>query len=268
MPRRQDGVHKSGLMRREMPYRFFLPEDYSDSGLKYPVLYLLHGLFGSFENWAALTDLAFYASGHRLIVIMPEGENGWYTDGKDSGDKYESYLIHELIPAIDRRFHTIGNTGGRAIAGLSMGGYGAFKLALKFPQMFQFAASVSGAFDAPLWSDELPAPEWEEFRPSISRIFGDPGSNIRADNNIKEIIAGFSETEIAKLPFLYFDCGTDDGFIDANRKLSELFAKAGVIYVLQALPVWGDWRCWDKRGRYLLDGTTERLSRPMLSRSN
>ncbi len=263
MPSWLDCILESRLMKRQMPFRILLPEDYPNSRSRFPVLYLLHGLFGSFENWTDLTSIAENPARRGLIIVMPEGANSWYTDGNSAEDRYESYLIKELIPKVDEEFRTIRNTEGRAIAGLSMGGYGAFKFALKFPRLFEFAASVSGAFDAPDWRSELQGPDWKEFRVSITRVFGAANSKIRADNNLSLITENLSHTEIENLPFLYFDCGMNDGFIAANEKLSRLFAKTGVNQEFRALPGGHDWEYWNKRSSFLLDLAIHRLSKPI-----
>jgi S-formylglutathione hydrolase FrmB len=91
-----------------------------------------------------------YAAQYRLIVVTPEGNNGWYTDSASTAtDKYESYLLKELIPDVEKRFRTIESRYGRGIAGLSMGGYGALKFGLKSPATFAFAGSLSGAVAVP-----------------------------------------------------------------------------------------------------------------------
>ena len=262
MPAWHDGILNSGLMQREMPYRLLLPQDYEDSGSNYPVLYLLHGLFGSFENWTTLTELESYAARHRLIVVMPEGENGWYTDGVNADDKYESYLIRELIPLIGEQFRTITGTEGCGIAGLSMGGYGAFKLALKFPQMFKFAASISGAFEVTKWSDKSPTAAWDEFGPPINRIFGNAGSEIRAANDLKYIVENLTEAEIVDLPFLYFDCGVGDEFIVANERLASLLDRRGIKHEFRTLAGGHDWEYWNERSRYIVGLALERLRKP------
>ncbi len=257
MPLWQNGILNSSLMKRQIPFRILLPEDYPNSQLRFPVLYLLHGLFGSFENWTDLTNIAEVPARQKLIIVMPEGENGWYTDGGIDDDKYESYLINELVPKVDQEFRTIPIAKGRAIAGLSMGGYGAVKFALKFPQLFEFAASISGAFDAPEWCDELP----EEFRESILRIFGEADSKIRANNNLSLITRNLSDSEIKDLPFLYFDCGMNDGFLAANENLSRLFEKTGVNHEFYAFPGEHDWEYWNKRSSFLLELADQRLSK-------
>ena len=139
---------RSNLVSATLPYNVILPPGYrAASTTRYPVLYLLHGWAGHYTDWITRTQVADYAAQHGLIVVMPEGNDSWYVDsGGVVTDKYETYILKELIPDVDKRFRTIQSRYGRAVAGLSMGGYGAIKYGLKYPGTFEFAASISGAF--------------------------------------------------------------------------------------------------------------------------
>src|ERR1051325_6280870 len=148
----------SKLLSRKVSYRVVLPSSYSitsQAKRRYSVLYLLHGLAGHFDNWTDKTKLAAYAASYNYIIVTPEGGDGWYTDSVTAAnDKYESYIIRELIPEIEKKFRTIADRDHRAIAGLSMGGYGAIKFGLKYPEMFSIVGSFSGALDAPLRTEK------------------------------------------------------------------------------------------------------------------
>src|ERR1051325_10217335 len=136
---------RSNLINATLPYNVILPPDYRRSKTtRYAVLYLLHGLGGHYGDWLSRTNVADYAAQYRMIIVMPEANDSWYVDGA-SGNKYESYIVKELLPDVDRRYRTIQSRYGRAIAGLSMGGYGALKFGLKNPSTFVFAGSMSGA---------------------------------------------------------------------------------------------------------------------------
>src|SRR6476620_10279660 len=127
----------SHLLARKVSYRVLLPNEYSDPknrNRRYPVIYLLHGLSGHFDNWTDKTKLTAYAADYDFIIVMPEGDDGWYTDSVTvPNDKYETYIIKELIPEIDKKFRTLADREHRIIAGLSMGGYGSIKFGLKYP---------------------------------------------------------------------------------------------------------------------------------------
>jgi putative tributyrin esterase len=253
-----DGALISSLIQKEVRYRIIVPEKYESMKLRYPVLYLLHGLFGSFENWTELTRLREYASGYKLIIVMPEGGDNWYTD-IGIGEEHESYLIRELLPSVDKRFRTISSRGGRAIAGNSMGGYGAFKIALKYPEMFTFAASFSGAFDAPALSESSPGGNWGDIGPSLTRVFGRQRSRIRTENDLKYLAAKASRP----LPNFYFDCGFEDEFIMVNRNLAKAFSDLGIQREYHEFAGGHDWPYWDTRIEYLLCAVSQKLDQPI-----
>jgi S-formylglutathione hydrolase FrmB len=253
-----DGVLTSSLIHKEVRYRIIVPGNYGGKKGRYPVLYLLHGLFGSFENWSELTRLREYASGYSLMIVMPEGGDNWYTD-QGSGEDHESYLIRELMPAVEEGFRTIATRGGRAIAGNSMGGYGAFKIALKYPKMFGFAASFSGAFDAPTLSGSSGAGNWSELGPSLTKVFGGDRPWIRTENDLKYLASKASRP----LPSFYFDCGLEDEFIMANRGLARAFTELGVEHEYHEFAGGHDWTYWDLRIESLLRLASERLDQPI-----
>lgn len=167
------------------PYRVILPVDYATSpSTRYPVLYLLHGLSDNSGTWTERTNVVDSAAGHRFIVVMPEGDVSWYTDSATvPTERYESYLLEELIPDVQKRYRTIEEGYARGIAGLSMGGYGSLKMALKHPDEFALAASMSGSVNAARYTDQ-DAAGWELHARSIARAFGAADSPTRAANDL------------------------------------------------------------------------------------
>lgn len=138
----EDGLLKSASLGREMHYRVHLPAGCRASSHRHPTLYLLHGLTGSYIDWEGRTHLAEIAQRFDLIIVMPDADDSWYVNSATGPqEKYEDYLTKDLLPEIDKNFRTIAARYARALAGLSMGGYGAMKLALKYPQLFAVAAS-------------------------------------------------------------------------------------------------------------------------------
>src|ERR1041384_5103667 len=108
--------------------------------------YLLHGLSDDHSAWTRRTSIERYADGLPVIIVMPDGERGFYTDAKASPKgRFESAIVKDLIPWVDATFRTIPRRASRVVSGLSMGGYGAMKFALKYPELFCAAASHSGA---------------------------------------------------------------------------------------------------------------------------
>jgi S-formylglutathione hydrolase FrmB len=233
-------------MGREMPYRIIFPARYKvDREVRYPVIYLLHGLTGHFDNWTQRTKLAEYSTLYKFIIITPEGEDGWYTDGvTNANDKYESYIIKELIPEIDKRFRTISDRKNRAIAGLSMGGYGALKFGMKYPEMFSLAGSFSGALGAASFPSNGPN---QGLTKSLNIIDGPMDSETRKANDIFKMIREITPEKTKGLPFLYIDCGTEDFLFQNNRDFVDLLVEKKVVHEFRQLPGGHTWPYWDKQ---------------------
>jgi putative tributyrin esterase len=250
----------SFVLGRVTPYFVLLPIDYEVSGLRYPVLFLLHGLFGGFNNWIELTEIASRAAAHQLIIVMPEGGDGWYTDSATvPGEKYETYFLTELLPHIDETYCTITDRNARAIAGLSMGGYGAFKFALKRADLFCFAASFSGAFDPTQRSDDSTGFDWISLRPSVMKAFGPADSLTRRSNDLCYIVEAIPSELKSNLPFFYFDCGVQDAFLEANRRLSKTFSAHGIAHEFNEVPGGHDWDYWNGRVPSLLQMVSSKI---------
>lgn len=237
---------ESKLIGRGMPYRVILPTGYAkDTGKRYPVIYLMHGLFGSSANWTTLTKLPAYAENYKFIIVNPEGENGWYTDSPTIlSNRYESYIIKELIPEIDSKYRTNATRGGRVIAGLSMGGYGALKFGVKYPELFSMAGSFSGALGAATFKS---TPEMAAIFKSIDQAFGPAGGKTRAENDLFSIIREASPEKIKTFPFLYLDCGTEDFLFQSNREFVALLIEKKVPHEYRELPGGHEWPYWDRQ---------------------
>lgn len=236
----------SKLMAREMPYNLILPKNYNEESSKetrFPVIYLLHGLTGHFNNWAELTKLSDYAENYNYIIVMPEGDNGWYTDSAGApNDKYESYIVKELIPEVDKKFRTKAERKNRAIAGLSMGGYGSLKFGLKYPEMFALVGSFSGALGITEITDKN-ADAW--ISKSVMSVYGDAENETRKANDIFKIVREMTPEKVKNLPFIYESCGTEDFLIKNNRDFVMLMAEKKIPYQYRELPGGHDWKFWD-----------------------
>lgn len=137
-------THHSEVLGKDKIFRIFLPQK-SDSHSLFPVLYVLHGVLCHSEAWPEQTEIEDLASGYKMILVFPDGDNGWYLDSPLKADmQYESYIIKELIPFIERNFPARSGRDSRAIMGASMGGHGAITLAAKHPDLFCSASSFFG----------------------------------------------------------------------------------------------------------------------------
>ncbi|HKN82635.1 MAG TPA: alpha/beta hydrolase family protein [Pyrinomonadaceae bacterium] len=257
---------QSKLINAALPYNVILPPDYDTSATtRYPVLYLLHGLTGHYSDWVARTNVADYAAEYRLIVIMPVGNDSWYTDSASvATDKYESYILKELIPDVDQHFRTIEARYGRSIAGLSMGGYGAIKFGLKSPETFVFAASMSGAFGVTRFTEKDVG---DRFLESI-KLFGPVGSETRTTNDLFAIIEKLTPARINSLPYFYFDCGTEDSplIFPYNRQLAALMFDKKIPHEFSELPGDHSWAYWDQQVQEILKIATDKMRMPPAKR--
>ena len=240
----------SKLMAREMPYRVVVPVGYKNSREKtaYPVIYLLHGLTGHFDNWGDKTKIAEYLAPYNFIVVMPEGNNGWYTDSASvPNDRYETYITQELIPEIDKKFRTLPVRKHRAVAGLSMGGYGSIKFGLKNPESFALVGSFSGALGAASWTEKSLGNGWKTLTDSITSVYGATESKTRQENDIFKLVKEIPSEKISRLPFLYLDCGTEDSLISSNRDFAGLLLEKKVRHEFRQLPGKHDWKYWESQ---------------------
>lgn len=231
----------SAALNRTMKYRVLLPEDYRPSGNQYRALYLLHGLTGDYLDWSTRTELARLARGLSIVIVMPDGENSWYVNAADKGPRFEDYIADDLVKDVERKYRVIRSRYGRAIAGLSMGGYGALRIALKRPDVFAAAGGFSSALGItdPKFADMMP-----RYKDEMVRIFGPAGSETRTANDILAI-AGSAKPESA--PALYIDCGTSDGLLTSNRELVAILQKRGFNYEYHEVPGAHTWDYWNRR---------------------
>jgi enterochelin esterase-like enzyme len=142
----------SGALNRKWSYTVYLPTGYESSNLRYPVLYLLHGNGGNRNDWVergsiqATTD-ALIDKGEiaPCVIVMPDAGTTWYVDRKEN---METAFLQDLFPDVEATYRTITDRKGRLIAGLSMGGFGALRFAMQFPERFAAAGLLSPAIYA------------------------------------------------------------------------------------------------------------------------
>lgn len=240
----------SKLMKREMPYRVILPAGYEvNKSEKFPVVYLLHGLTGHYNDWTDRTKLVDYAKNYNYIIVMPEGNDGWYSDSANiPDDKYESYIMQELVPGIEKNFRALTGRENRAIAGLSMGGYGSLKFGLKYPDKFVLAGSFSGALRAAEWTEkEIGGSGWKPLIDSIKNVYGAADSETRRQNDIFKILNAKSADQIKSLPFFYLDCGTEDMLVLQARDFNLLLAEKKIPHEYRELPGVHNWVYWNSQ---------------------
>ena len=203
---------------------------------RHPTLLLLHGMSDDHSIWLRRTSIERYASECGLAVVMPAVQRSFYTD-MAHGPRYWTFISEEIpelargiLPLSDRREDNF-------VAGLSMGGYGAFKLALRRPEAFAAAASLSGALDvAGMMSENV----GDEMR----CIFGEPETVAGSENDLIHLL---QEANPASLPALYQCCGTEDRLHPQNVRFVECARKVGVEVTYREGPGDHNWAYWDAR---------------------
>jgi len=252
---REESFHSSAL-QRTMKYRALVPDDYERSDRRYPVLYLLHGLTGDYKDWTTRTNISEYTRTLPLIVVMPDGENQWYTNAADGTARFEDYIATDLPADVVAKYRTVNSRYGRAIAGLSMGGYGALKLALKRPAQYAVAGSFSGAFGVTIEGryDRMIA---SVKAPAVAAIFGTPDSETRKQN---DVLALASTLKPGGAPYIYADCGTADTLLSENRDVIAALHKTGAPYEYHEVAGGHTWDYWDRRVREFLPVLMKRLA--------
>src|SRR4030095_7482714 len=193
-----------------------------------------------------------YAAAYEFIIITPEGNDGWDTDSATVPSHiYESHIVQEVSPDVEKRFPASNEREARAVGGLSMGGYGALKFAVKHPDMFVFAASLSGALDAASWIDgNLKGLEfvWKTLQP----VYGASDSETRAANDLSKLYRELPVGRIAALPYVYLDCGTEDELLQSNRSFADILVKQKIPHEYRQLPGNHSWTYWDAQVQEVL----------------
>ena len=249
----RDEVFRSSSLSRDMHYRVLLPAAY-EAGGRFPVLYLLHGIYGDYMNWDTRTRLEEYTKTLNMIVIMPDGDDSWYTNSATvASDKFEDYIIKDIISEVDGKFRTFRDRHARAIAGLSMGGYGSVKFGLKYPELFVFSGSLSGAFNAAQNLDTLRS----DFRDRLLEVFGNTGSTTRTDNDVFTLL---NAPHSGPLPYFYLACGTADFFLETNRIFAQQLSSRKLEYEYHETPGGHAWDYWDRELRPLLRAVDHSLN--------
>jgi len=253
---RVDSLYMPSL-GRTMKISVLLPASY-DSSRHYPVLYLLHGYVGNNDDWSTRTRLSADVKGMPLIIVMPDAEDSWYVNSyTEPRDKFEDYIVKD-VPYYVRRLYSV-DTTRQAIAGLSMGGYGALMLALRHPSEFRFAGSLSGALSVPRAVNDTARRPEGALIPSLRRAFGDQANGSRNDHDVF-----FLYREVARdsFPYLYMCIGIQDAyrtFLPAHRAFTDLLRTYGAPYEYHEVPGGHDWQFWDREVQPMLKRLREVL---------
>ncbi len=213
----------------------------------FSTLYLLHGLSDDHTIWQRRTSIERYAARYGIAVVMPNAHRSWYTDMVHGGNYFT--FISEELPAVCRSFFR-GMSEERDynyVAGLSMGGYGALKIAFANPERYAGVASFSGALDVYKYCEE----EGYIGRRGWGDIFGELGNIPGTVNDVY----GTAERQIAagkQMPKVYLSCGTEDGLLPASRRMRAVLEQGGVEHAYREAPGNHNWDFWDDEIQHAL----------------
>jgi len=206
-----------------------------------PVLYLLHGLSDDATTWTRRTSLERYVAPLGLAVVIPQVHRSFYAD-EAHGNRYWTFLSEELPSVVDRFFRVSTRREDTFVAGLSMGGYGALKWALRQPGRFAAAAGLSGALDVSRIAAD----------PARAALFGAVFGQNPVAGTADDLLWLLERVDPATLPDLYVCCGTEDELVADNRRFLETAARAGVPVTDDLGPGEHEWGYWDRRIRDVL----------------
>ena len=240
---------------RRMKFDIVLPEGYYQSDARYPVLYLLHGYMQNYTVWGRNLAAAFYARElNELIVVLPDAGNSWFINYAASFDgqtnNWEDHIVKDVIGYVDKSYRTEASREGRAIAGLSMGGFGAYSMGLRHSELFVSIGSTSGALShartaaaairagvnrATGPTDPQRQARIDEADAFISKIIDIPGFSTQGERTPKGVDFATAEQADAydpfsiiyevprsQMPHIYMDSGTEDGLVQEAREMAQL----------------------------------------------
>jgi S-formylglutathione hydrolase FrmB len=220
----------SASLERDVSYVVDLPASYEASETRYPVLYVLHGLFEGPGFWERrgmaplYRELAGRGEVPELIVVAVDGGNSFFVNGAQG--RYEDLLTRDLIAHVDATYRTIARREGRALLGVSMGGYAALRIAFKQPELFGAVSTHSAMLllKIPTADDGARRGHMAAFQ----RVFGTPIDSALWTEN--DPFAWAEKADPKKTPALHFDCGSEDryGLAAGNQALHELLERRGI----------------------------------------
>ena len=213
----------SKILKKVVHYCVYLPAGYDAgatqrSARRYPVLYFLHGLGDNEQTlfnsggWALLDDLRNHQKIGDFLIVAPEGRRSFYINSADGSVRYSDFFLQEFLPYIERTYRIRPGRSGRAVSGISMGGYGALRFAFAHPELFSAVSAQSAALitESPQELDAA-AQSGAPLAGVLGAVFGQPIAAAHWNDNNPFVLAKKNGVSLRRLA-IYFNCGQDDNY--------------------------------------------------------
>ena len=239
----------SHILKQLVHYCVYLPSGY-DQGAKqkppkrYPMLYFLHGLGDNEQTlfnsggWTMLDDLRRQHKMGDFLIVAPEGRRTFFINSADGSTRYSDFFLREFLPHIERKYRIRPGRAGRAISGISMGGYGALRFAFAHPELFSAVSAQSAALmtESPQMLDSA-SRAGSPLAGVLAAVFGNPINVSHWNANSPFVLAKRNSVALKKMA-IYFNCGQDDnyGFEKGAAALHDELQKEGVKHEYHAYP--------------------------------
>lgn len=233
----------SNSMHRNVKTVVIRPASYSEKNKRFPVVYLLHGAFGSYANWIIkVPHIQQLADQYNMMIVCPDGGfTSWYFDSPvDSSFRFETFVSTEVPSYIDANYKTIADRKARAITGLSMGGHGGIFLGFRHADLFGSCGSMSGALHVTVITEKY----------DVEKRLGDPVANKKYWNDWSalNIIEHYPKDSLN----IIIDCGTEDRVLGMNKAVHEKLLKLKIPHDYTERPGEHNWAYWNNAIDYQL----------------
>jgi putative tributyrin esterase len=241
----------SEVLGQQVPCWVILPRPTTKDGKlieeprDYPVLYLLHGMSDDHTIWVRRTSIERYVANMNIAVVMPAAGRTFYTD-MAVGPRYETFMAEELPSLVKAWFPISEKREDTHVAGLSMGGYGAIKLGLTYPDRYATAASLSGALDV------VRLVAVEERQPELAHIFGDLDKLKNSPHDLLHLARQVAQSNGPK-PRLFAWCGTEDFLYEDNVAFRDEVEKLDMDFTYSEGTGDHSWEYWDEHIQDVLE---------------
>lgn len=247
---------KSKLLNTEVKYSVYLPDGYDTSHRKYPIVYLLNGFNGGEKDWIQFGNVQNIVDENikqshivSMIIVMPDGDDRLYMNKADGSYPYEDMFIEELMPFVEKKYRVRKEKRFRGIAGLSMGGAGAIRWALKYPSVFGSCAGFSAA----IVTDEELKKQRDSFYNNYFGRMSDSAKGLVGEERITKDYREYDilhlvknkKSDLLKSVHIYFDCGDKDFLSIGNAQLHIELKKKRIPHeyrVRSGAHTWGYWQ--------------------------